>query len=541
MTLQITHKGGRFFATGSPEKLLELKSKGWLHLKIRDEARTSKIERVVPFLEFCDDGTAIVVSKFINIKREAVAESLAVTSDIQVPAPPGREYRDYQKAGIAFMASRWGSLNADVPRLGKTIQTLGVINLLPETDRPRRVLAVVPANAKVGWVREAKEWLVHDMSVGYCEGPNNPETDFLVINFELLEKHFDYLTSIDWDVVISDETHKLGNPKSKRTKITFGKPVKGKKRDQKIKAKEHFICLTGTPIFTRPIQLWPMIEKLDKSGLGSNWKSYIYKYCNAFKGAFGLDTSGSSNEEDLQFYLRKTFMIRREKGDVLEELPPLRQTILLPKTGLSRLLATERSAFQQNLDKLREMLNAGGEDKLGDVTLDDVGMVEGKGPVARRELALRKVDMVVDVINEILETEPKVIVFYHHREPLEKFYDAFAPETIARVYGGMSTSQREAERVRFQTDPTCRIIVGNLQSMSEAIELSASDVVVIAEFARAVPSEYDQAEERPWLPTKLNPIAVYRLVIEDSIEAELVEILDVRQQNIDRMMGQKYL
>jgi SNF2 family DNA or RNA helicase len=539
--LKITKVQARFVATGPIDELCKLKKARWMLLEGRGMARTTKIERVVPFLEFCDADAHAEVKAFSDEKKEAIAASFAATVDMDIPAPPGREYRDYQKAGIAYMAARWGSLNADVPRLGKTIQAIGVVNLLPLREEPYRVLAVVPSNAKPGWVREANNWLVHDMTVGYCEGNTNPETDFLVINFELLERHFDYLTSVDWDVVISDETHKLGNPKAKRTKITFGKHLKGKRKDQKIDAAHHFLCLTGTPVFTRPKQLWPMIEKLDRYRVFGSWMNFIYKYCAAFKGPFGLDADGSSNEEELQFLLRKHFMIRREKCDVMEELPPNRQTILLPKTGLTKLLATERSAFQNNLDKLVELLDEGDESKLSSTTLEDVGEVVGKGSDARRELALRKSKMVVDFVKELLETEDKTIVFYHHREPLEKFYEAFEPHEIARVYGGMTTATREAERVRFQTDPACRVIVGNLQSMSEAIELSAADTVVFAEFARAVPSEYDQAEERPWLPTKTMPISVYRLVIEDSIEADLVEILEKRQAGIERLVNREYV
>lgn len=541
MTLRIVKNGNRFIAVGSHERLLELKNAKWLYLPRRGEARTSKIERVVPFLDSCEGYAHDEVHSHATARQNAIAASFAAEADIDIPCPPGKAYRDYQKAGIAYMAFRYASLNADVPRLGKTIQALGVINMLPLREEPYRVLVIGPANAKPGWVREANDWLVHDMTVGYCEGSKNPETDLLVINFEILEKHYDYLTSIEWDVVICDEAHKLGNLKAKRTKIAFGKPLKGKPKGSAIRSLHHFICLTGTPVFTKPIQLFSIIQKLDPQGLGSNWKQFIYRYCAAHQTPFGLDTSGSSNEAELQFELRKTFMVRREKADVLVELPPMRQTVHLPKTGLSRLLATERSAFQNNLNKLKDLINNGDQNKLESVTLDDVGQVEGRGPEARRELALRKSSMVVDFVNDLLETEEKVIVFYHHREPLEKFFDRFDSESIARIYGGMGTAKREAERVRFQTDPACRVIVGNLQSMSEAIELSAADTVVFAEFARAVPSEYDQAEERPWLPTKETPIAVYRLVIEDSIESELVEVLGQRQEGIDRMVNREHV
>lgn len=517
-----------------------LRGAGWLYIPGRDYAITRNLESVTPFAEHCVGDAAEVVARYITERRRAVADSISATSDMIIPAPSGLEYRGYQRAGIKYMVERGTSFNGDVPRLGKTVQAIGVTNLLPERKAPYRVLVMGPSNAKPGWVREYRKWDVHDLTVGMFEGDHNPNTDVCIINWELMPRHAEYLLSTPWDVVFVDEAHKLGNSKSQRSRIAYGKKLKEHKGV--LRATKHFACLSGTPVFTRPEQLFPMLEKLDPKGLGANWYSFVYRYCDAVKTPFGLDTSGASNMEELQFQLRKRIMVRREKVDVMDELPPMRQTIFLPKTGLSRLLKTERSAFQANLDKLRTLLaNNAPETELAKNSLPDDLEVKGKGAEARKELALRKVGMVKEFVDDLLAAGEKVIVFYHHRDPLSKFYESYNKEEIVRVWGGMTTHTREAARLRFQQDDACRIIVGNLQSMSEAIELSAGTCVVFAEFARAVPSEYDQAEERAWLPTKKEPVAIYRLVIEDSIEAELVEMLDKRQESIDRLTSASYL
>ena len=519
----IKFENGKFYAEGSLPAS-EMRRAKWFVFSDEKRARTARFDSVEPFIAACDAGARKIVEEKLSAKALAVHDSFAAHSDIDVPAPPGMVYRPYQLAGIAYMASRWGCLNADVPRLGKTIQSYGLVN----TYKPRlRVLAIVPANAKVGWEREGKKWLAVPHSIGVAYGDDLPETDVVIINYELLARHEAALRAQPWDIVIIDEAHNFGSKKSKRTKFAMS-----------LAPSLHFVFLTGTPAFTRPAQLWPMVEKMDPHGLGRNWMTFVRRYCAAKKDPFGRwDTSGYSNLEELQFKMRQAFMVRREKCDVLDELPPMRKTLYLPATGLKRLIATERSAMQNNLAKLMEMIQAGGVDENDPSfkALADNQGIKRKDAEARKELALRKVPMVVDFVRELLETEDKVVVFYHHRDPLAAFYDNFDPSEIARVWGGMTTTKREEERVRFQEEDSCRVFVGNLQAASAAIELSSADSVVFAEFSRAVPSEFDQAEERPWLPTKEAPISIYNLVVEGSIEEDIAEVLEYRRANLDRL------
>lgn len=518
----IVYEDGRFIASGDIPRD-DLKAAGWFVFKAKNVARTGRLRAVLPFADACVGDAALAVDKEMSAKQFDVRESFAADADINIPAPDGMTYRGYQLAGIKYMLDRWGSLNADVPRLGKTIQTLGVVN---NYRRRLSVLILCPAIAKVGWAREAEKWLVERHTIGVAEGDDLPDTDVVIINYDILPRHIDALLQREWHVVACDESHMLGSGKSQRTKAAM-----------KLKPLLHFICLTGTPAFTRPIQLWPMVEKLDPNDIGRSWKRFVYRYCDAKHDGFSLDTSGYSNLDELQYKMRKRFMVRREKGDVLDELPPMRKMVYLPSKGLTRLIKQERSAMQENLAKLMSMLRDGDvdEDDPAFKALADNNSVSGKTAEARRELALRKVKMVTTYVDELLETEDKVVVFYHHRDPLAEFYAHYPPQQIARVWGGMTAKQREDERVRFQGDRDCRIMVANLQAASTAIELSASDTVIFAEFSRAVPSEFDQGEERIWLPTKDTPVAIHNLVVEGSIEQDIAEALEYRRGQLKRL------
>lgn len=519
--MKVFHKSNTFYCD-APENDASLVALGWKWLRARRVWMTAKVERVLPLREHADDETRAKLDGWEEARADAIAASVAATSDIVLPCPAGLEYRPYQKAGAAFMLARHSSLNADVPRLGKTIQTCAVAN---SYERPLRILVVCPAVAKTNWVKEMGKWLTHPLSIGYIEGSNNEFNETTVINYDILARHLEWIERQPWDIVVFDEAHYLSNPKSQRGKACA-----------KLNGLLHTIFLTGTPAFTRPIDLWPIIQRCDPQGLGRNWVSFIRRYCDAKKTGFGWDTSGHSNEEELQFKMRKTFMVRRNKSDVMIEIPPNRCTIYLPKKGLEGLLKREHTAVQKNLAELLRALQLEDPDAI-EALADYDGRIDEMGPVAtvRRELAIAKVPLVVEHVRERMLTEDKIVVFSHHRDVTLKLAEEL---DFACIPGGLSTKQRDAQRDLFRTEK--RGIVGNMQSMGTAISLKEADLAVFAELSW-VPSEIDQCEERIWDFEKDYAVSIDRLVIEDSLEAAIAAVLEGRQQSMDRLMSAKYI
>lgn len=535
MTFKIVRTGTLYYASGDTigEHADALLKHGWKWLKTKSQWVATHPRKVYPFIDYCDDLAQTAVSAWMDLQleiEEKLAESAAGTADIIVKSPDGKVYRPYQLAGIAYMRDRHSSLNADVPRLGKTIQALGVVN---NYDKPLRVLVVCPAIAKTNWCREATLWLMHPTTIGKAMGSKLPATDFLVINWEILSKHVDVLKKQHWDVVVFDEAHMMKNPKSQR-----GKAAK------KLDGTLHTLYLTGTPIYTRPIDLWPLLQRCDPSGIGSNWKSFVFTYCDAKHDGFGLDTSGASNEEDLQLKLRSRFMIRREKKDVGRQLPSTKQNVFLPKEGLQALLAEERTTMEQNLIDLVESLDLAhaADDVVAELAnkLLDPSHLFGPSSTVRRKIAEAKIPMVVEFLQEILLTDPKIVVFAHHRAVTEGLYEALAEFNPVLVNGGVTAKARDAALAKFDSDPSCRVFVGNIQSAGSAISLAAADTMVFAEISW-IPTDMDQAEERIWNPVKQNPLSYFYLTVKGTMESAMAVVLEKRRISNDKALNYEHL
>lgn len=523
--MKLTSSGTILYADAPPSDV-ELRKAGWIYMKTRKVWTASLGAKGVPFIDYADPPTKAKLEAWRNAQIASVSASMSTASDLALPAPPGLIYRPYQKAGTEFMLARKASLNADVPRLGKTIQTLGVLN---HYDRPLKTLVLCPAIAKTNWVHEANKWLVHKVTTGYCEGSVRPEADFVTCNYEILDRHLKSFLETDWDVIVFDEAHYLKNPKAKRTINSL-----------QLSADKHRLFLTGTPAFTRPKDIFTFAQECDPQGLGASYYRFAKRYCAAYRDEQGRwQDEGSSNEVELQMKMRQRFMVRREKRDVAKEIPPNRSTVVLPREGLEPLLEAEYNAVTAGLKRLLAALDDNDGKALELLADRDGRLAELDDPIStvRRKIAVAKVPLVVQFCREVMATENKVVVFGHHKEAVQLIAEQLGLEC---VIGGLSTAERDRRLQNFRNNPACPGIAGNITAMSTAISLKEADTAIFSELSW-IPSELDQAEERIWDPEKTNTCSIYRLVLDNSLEQRIDYVVTQRQLSVSRLTSREYL
>jgi SWI/SNF-related matrix-associated actin-dependent regulator of chromatin subfamily A-like protein 1 len=93
-----------------------------------------------------------------------------------------------------------------------------------------------------------------------------------------------------------------------------------------LKSATRAILLTGTPALSRPVELFTQLNALNPR-LFPTLHQFGVRYCNAHKNRvaynrYAWDYSGSSNLSELFLMLSNSLMIRRQKKDVLTQLPP---------------------------------------------------------------------------------------------------------------------------------------------------------------------------------------------------------------------------
>jgi len=594
--MEIVSEGDLFVAKIKFEQRDVFKRAGWsFHPRLK-KWTTKEVHKAADFWEFASGDARRRIDAYRGGAGAVLEASWATDADIDIPAPEGKEYLPFQRAGVAYAIAKKDCLIADPPGLGKTIQAIGTANKL---SRPRRGLVICPASLKVNWKREIERWSTTGLSVGLVttrtedrldargeplRGPSPdgkrkgpklkhtvdvwPDTDVVIINKELFDRHLDALKSELWDFIIIDEAHAFCNPKAKSSQHIWGYGF-GRNRVQPIRGRKR-IFLTGTPITTKPINLWPFVRAMDPDGLGKDWEDYVTCYCAGYEETVGRKpdgsprtrwvTDGASNLLELNRKLRQSFMVRREKTEVLKELPPKRREIvLLPSDGIAKQVEAELSKVRALLSKYEDVLGIedprkvlNGLNKLFPESVEEKsfeevgGMLTNEMQVAfeemseyRKALAIAKAPLVKEHVDRLLESGEKVILFCYHKEVAE-FFKRYYGNQCAFVTGSTPSARRQEQVDMFQEDPDCRVFIGNIAAAGVGFTLTASHFVVFAELSW-VPSELEQAEDRAWRIGQQHWVLVQHLVVDGSLDARLIEVVIDRMETISQALDARHV
>lgn len=306
------------------------------------------------------------------------------------------------------------------------------------------------------------------------------------------------------------------------------------------------VLLTGTPIANRPVELFPIVQFIDPKGLGKDFFKFAKRYCDAKRGSFGWDFTGSSNLDELQTELRARFMVRRLKADVLKDLPAKRrQVISIPSNGSTGLVNDELAAFrnhEENLNNLAAYLemakceeDAAAAERAEEAYREKRKMVIQEMTRLRKEVALEKVDKAIPLIEAALEEGP-LILFAHHKEVVEKIMRAF-PGRAGKITGDVKMSDREQVVEDFQAG-RIDLFVGNIKAAGVGLTLTAASRVLFLELDW-VPGNLSQAEDRAHRIGQTDSVLVQHIVLEGSLDEIMAEKLVSKQDVIDRALDRE--
>lgn len=471
-------------------------------------------------------------------RRKIIDPSRATTSDLSVPCPEGLVYDPYQIAAIEYAIKRHDTLIGDEPGLGKTIEAIGIANFLG----CERILVICPSYLKPNWQVEFLKWQIVPQDVTYIKSGNATEfASVTIINYELLEKHGQHIRDINWDLLIVDESHRLKNGRTDRTRQVFG----GVKRDSEKKIIARYspinatrrVFLTGTPVLNgKPKELWPLVRAVDPEGLGSDWLSFAKRYCglinitqfNASKGKeehVGWKWDGATNLEELQERMRSKFMVRRLKADVLTQLKAKRR-VIVPLEADRKV----RKLLEKELQEFQAYAAGRGEEAY----LEMPAFSEFAHRM--QEIGLLMVKPTIEMVQNELESVDKLVVMCYHNEVARRIAAAF-PNSIL-INGDVDPVDRFGLSEQFQQNPSIRVLVGTIGSAGEGLTLTAASLMLFPE-RDWTPGKVTQAEDRIHRRGQSVQVLYKHLVLASTLSEHQVRVLIDKQDANDRILDTK--
>lgn len=476
---------------------------------------------------------------FLEFRKEREIDVDDISADVEIPGLGGSLF-DFQAEGVSFLELRNGrALIGDEMGLGKTVQALA---WLQKRQAIRPALIVCPASLKLNWRREAISWM-DGPSIQIIQGTSTEPKlvgDIVIVNYDVLQHWREKLADHNFQAIVFDEVHYIKNNKAKRTKAakSIAKGIK------------HVICLTGTPIVNRPIEILNAIQLIDKSVAPNRW-NFLQRYCGAKYNGFGWDFSGASNTDELHQKLTSTIMIRRKKKDVLKDLPdkirsftPMeldneseyknaeadfvsfvkKQTEIDVKTRLKEELGDLADMVQIDDSKLQKLK----EEKASKVNV--LSQIEGL-----KQLAVKgKMKQSVNWIRDFLNSGEKLVVMAVHKFVINELMEQFG-DIAVKVDGSVTGQDRDQAVEQFQNNDKIKLFVGNIQAAGVGLTLTASSTVAFLELPWT-PGDVLQAEDRVHRIGQKESVAIHYLLAQDTIEEKIAHLIDQKRKVLDSVL-----
>lgn len=415
----------------------------------------------------------------------------------------GKFYK-HQSEGVTEMYYRKYNFLAFDMGLGKTIVSASMSRMW----QSKRTLIVAPQAVKWNWYRDLVGFGFNELYFTILDTSRKRTIRafierFVVINYDILGKFGPELIRFPFDHIILDEAHGLKNHTSQRFRnikqIVDGSP------DAKI------TLLSGTPVKNRVNDVYAYM-KLIGHELGRSYKAFTDEYTISTKGRGGDRVTGGRNLQELNRKLAN-FMIRKTKEECLD----------LP----DKIFMSYRFEMDDYRDEYNKIIEELSQQK-------DIGSLTGNLHSLNIITSKAKLKGVKEIIDSIIDTEKKVVVFGSYKEPLNELERHYGKSCV-KIDGSVDGYTRDQRIQRFIQDEDCMIFLGNMVAAGVGINLVNASDVVFLNFP-FTPAELNQAIDRCNRIGQKNCVNVHYTFCDDSIDQYIYDIIVDKSIDINALI-----
>jgi SNF2 family DNA or RNA helicase len=432
---------------------------------------------------------------------------------------------DYQKEGVVFAVFKKVSIIADEMGLGKTLQAISTAVIKKSIFGFKKTLVVCPASLKAQWKKEIEKFS-HEKAL-IIEGPPeerekqymDEDHHFLIANYESIRRDHQFINKKGIDFLVLDEAQRAKNFETQTASSL-----------KRINSK-HTLVITGTPVENKLIDLYSIINILDPYFLGPLWE-FSYQYC-LFDPQKTNKITGYYNLKSLKTKL-SAILIRREKREVLKQLPKLQQ-IDIPVL-LSPLQAEYHASYASGIGKIvrKKFLTPYDMVKLQQLltsmrmVCNSTHLIDSETNESPKLIELKEI--LVNKLHLTLRNDKKVIIFSEW-VTMHKLIGQMLRELnigFVELNGKIPVKIRGKLIKKFECDNNCKIFLST-EAGGAGLNLQAADTLINFEL--------------PWNPAKKNQrigrvdrlgqlkdnLTVFNLITKGSIEERIASGLIVKQ------------
>ncbi len=447
--------------------------------------------------------------------------------------------RPYQLQGLAWLQylreHHLAGILADDMGLGKTAQVLAHLLVEQEAGRLRDpALVVLPTSLIANWQAEAAR-IAPSLRTLTLQGPQRHKHferighhDAVFTTYPLLWRDIAELQLRPWHLLVLDEAQMVKNASSRAAGAL-----------RRLDAR-HRLCVTGTPLENHLGELWAHFDLLMPGFLGDartfqrQWRKPI-------------ETNGETLRAQLLARRVRPFILRRRKEEVAAELPPKTEVIRrVQLQGQQRKLyeSVRLAADKQVRRVLKKTSFKGAQIAILDALLKlrqvccDPRLVKSTPTPAGMESA--KMELLAGMLPELVAEGRRVLVFSQFTEMLSLVQLMLDEHELPHlVLTGDTPPHQRGDIVRRFQERGVPLMLLSLKAGGVGLNLTAADTVVHVD-PWWNPAVERQATDRAHRIGQDQPVFVYKLVVEGSIEERMLALQERKAALAEGVLGEDF-
>ncbi len=353
------------------------------------------------------------------------------------------------------------------------------------------------------------------------------EYDLVITSYDLLKRDIELYKEKDYQFkyVIADEAQYLKNSNTQNAKAI--KQIKSETR----------YALTGTPIENSLAELWSIFDFI--------MPGYLFGY-RKFKNTYETPIIKGEDEAAMSKLkmLIEPFVLRRNKKEVLKELPEKTVTVLDNEMG-----EEQRNIYLNYLlrakQEISEQIDLNGYESSRMQIL--AALTRLRQICCHPSLFIKdynegssKLEQCMEIVQEAVNGGHKILLFSGYTSMFEIIEKELKQSNIK--YFKLTGSTKVEERMKlvdeFNENPEIQVFLISLKAGGTGLNLTGADMVIHYDPWWNVSTE-NQATDRAYRIGQRNNVQVYKLITKNSIEEKIYKLQEKKAKLADEMLDTK--
>jgi len=492
------------------------------------ENEETKIRSFLDFIEKAAEFETICIRPEVREKVERAFEQSMLKKLERAHKPDYSLVKTslfpYQKEGVEFVLFKKVAIIADEMGLGKTIQAAAAAVLKKQIFGFKKTLVVCPATLKSQWKKEI-ETFTNEKALIISGMPKEREAQYLddkyfffIVNYETILRDSIAINNAGIEFLILDEAQRVKNYETKTSSSI------------KRLLPKHTLVVTGTPIENRLIDIFSVVSVLDPYFFGPLWE-FSYQHC-LFDPGKENKINGYYNLQALNVRLSE-ILIRREKRNVLEQLPNVQQIDIPVELSLQQ--AEYHASYARGLASIisKKFLTPYDMQKMQlllanmRMVCDSTYLIDEETNVSPK---MKELENILFDQLDLRNVNRKIVIFSEWIK-VHKLIGQMLRENkigFAELNGKVPVKSRGDLIRKFENSPECKVFLST-EAGGAGLNLQVADTLINFELPWNPAKKNQRIGRIDRLGQKSGKLTIYNLITRNSIEQQIAAGLLVKQ------------